>query len=458
VQGPRSDLTRAAWLFAAAFLASCCLVVEHDAPWYLACGDLILRTRSLPLHDPFSFTSTIPWLNHEWLSEILLALVYRAGGWKALSLLCALGVAGVVAIAAYGTRRSGGIDAGAAFVWALLVVVLRESFAPRATLFADLAFVSTLVIVMLDDEDGRRLWWCIPIQLVWTQLHGGNPLGVVLLALRFLTGPSARRALVAVLAALATMAGPYGWRVHAHFAGAHGSLQLIREWQSLVAPLLAGAMSAWIALALVIAALTMTVVALRRTPSDARARFTCAAVFVFGVAALRWSRFVTEASIVAAVALAPVVGRAWSSRFVCVAGIAIAVVVGVIGPRTPGLGLDARAFPTAAVAWLRENHPSGPMFNSYNFGGYLLWARPEERVFIDGRAFTVYDPTLLAVLSALYADPRQFASLVARYDLKLAVLQRGGRGAAFDAWLSAQGNWSRLHRDPLADIFVRTTP
>ncbi len=346
MQGPRSDLTRAAWLFAAAFLASCCLVVEHDAPWYLACGDLILRTRSLPLHDPFSFTSTVPWLNHEWLSEVLLAIVYRAGGWKALSLLCALGTAGVLAIAAYATRRSGGLEGPAVFVWAMLLVVLRESFAPRATLFADLAFVSTLVIVMLDDEDGTRLWWCIPIQLVWTQLHGGNPLGVVLLALRFLTGPSARRALVAVLAALATVAGPYGPRVHAHFAGAHQSLPMIREWQSLVAPLMAGATSAWVALALVLAALAVTLVALHRTPGDARARFAAAAVFVFGVAALRWSRFVTEASIVAALVLAPIAGRAWTSRVVSSAGIAVAIAVAALGRARRGSALISACFPS----------------------------------------------------------------------------------------------------------------
>jgi hypothetical protein len=442
------------------FVASCCLVVEHDAPWYLACGDLLLRTRSLPLHDPFSFTSTVPWLNHEWLSEVLLALVYRVGGWAALSLLCALAVAAVVGIAAAGTRREGGLDGGAIFVWALLAVVLRESFAPRATLFADLAFTTTLVLVVLDDDAHARLWWCVPIQLAWTQLHGGNPLGVALLALRFVTGPTRRRALVTALVALATIAGPYGIRVHSHFAGAHAALPMIREWQSLLGPLAAGSSSATIALALIASAFVMTLVALRCN-ADARARFSCAAVIVFGVAALRWSRFVTEASIVAAVALAPVVGRAWRSRVargVSLAGVLLAVVLAGFGPRTPGLGLDQHGFPVGAVAWLRQHHPRGPMFNSYNFGGYLLWARPEERVFVDGRAFTVYDPAFLAALPDLYAHPPRFSALVARYGLRLAVLQRSGRGAVFDEWLSTQPDWSRVYRDGIADVFVRTTP
>jgi hypothetical protein len=38
------------------------------------------------------------------------------------------------------------------------------------------------------------------------------------------------------------------------------------------------------------------------------------------------------------------------------------------------------------VIWLNENHPRGPIFNSYNWGGYLTWRAREYPVFIDGRA------------------------------------------------------------------------
>lgn len=35
---------------------------------------------------------------------------------------------------------------------------------------------------------------------------------------------------------------------------------------------------------------------------------------------------------------------------------------------------------------MKIKHPEGPLFNSYNLGGYLLWMLPEYLVFIDGRA------------------------------------------------------------------------
>jgi hypothetical protein len=46
----------------------------------------ILRDRSLPTVDPYSFTANLPWMNHEWLSEALMAFVYQLGG--TLGLLC----------------------------------------------------------------------------------------------------------------------------------------------------------------------------------------------------------------------------------------------------------------------------------------------------------------------------------------------------------------------------------
>jgi hypothetical protein len=45
-----------------------------------------------------------------------------------------------------------------------------------------------------------------------------------------------------------------------------------------------------------------------------------------------------------------------------------------------------RKVPVRATAWIGENKPSGPIFNSYNWGGYLTWQLRDYPVFIDGRA------------------------------------------------------------------------
>jgi len=429
-----------------------CSLVEHDTPWYLAAGNLILRTRSLPAHDPFSFTSTIPWLNHEWLAEVLLALVYRIGGFPSLAVLCAIGVALPIAILA--KRRA--LIGAAPIVWILLAFVMRETSSPRASLFSNVLFAATLALVLDDDDEHHaRLWWCVPLQLVWTQVHGGNPLGVALLGLRWLTGPTRRRAMITLACALATCAGPYGWHVHEHYLVAHDALPMIREWQALP---LAHFGAPWVFVALAATALIASTTRAR----DARNRFSVLALVVFAAAGLRWARFSTEACILSAAVLAPIVvesTRAWRLRlFARPLAIAVASALSFFSARHVGVSLAPDRFPIAAVAWLRTNAPPGPMFNSYNFGGYLLWARPEERVFVDGRAFTVYDPSLLSEIPALYDDPIRFSALTTRYDLRLAVLQKKGRGAALNAWLAGQDRWQLAYEDSLTQIFVRSSP
>src|SRR5258708_5419172 len=48
--------------------------------------------------------------------------------------------------------------------------------------------------------------------------------------------------------------------------------------------------------------------------------------------------------------------------------------------------------PTKAVEYIRRTGLSGRMLNDYVYGGYLIWALPEHKVFMDGRA-DVYEWT-----------------------------------------------------------------
>lgn len=46
----------------------------------------------------------------------------------------------------------------------------------------------------------------------------------------------------------------------------------------------------------------------------------------------------------------------------------------------------ANQFPVAAVEFIKSENFQGRMFNTYNYGGYLIWTLPEYPVFVDGRA------------------------------------------------------------------------
>ena len=77
----------------AALLASLSSV---DLAYHLRAGDEILRTGAIPRIDTWTFTADgLPWLDQQWGSQVILAAVYRIGGWTGLALLRA-GLVGAI--------------------------------------------------------------------------------------------------------------------------------------------------------------------------------------------------------------------------------------------------------------------------------------------------------------------------------------------------------------------------
>ena len=61
--------------------------VDPDLWGHVRFGTDILKSGRIATLDPYSFTQDVPWTNHEWLSELVFAIAYRAGGVTGLALL-----------------------------------------------------------------------------------------------------------------------------------------------------------------------------------------------------------------------------------------------------------------------------------------------------------------------------------------------------------------------------------
>ena len=69
------------------------LLADPDSHWHITVGNWILAHGAVPTVDSFSFTfAGQPWIAKEWLSQVLLALAYNAGGWGAVAVLCAAAI------------------------------------------------------------------------------------------------------------------------------------------------------------------------------------------------------------------------------------------------------------------------------------------------------------------------------------------------------------------------------
>src|SRR5260370_28669712 len=112
-------------------------IADTDFWWHLKTGQYIAENRSLPVPDPFAFTSSIAPaylgeerlrhfnLTHEWLSQILMYAVYAAGGFPGIVLARALLLTALCALAGFlAARLSANFYAGIAAAFAAASVAM----------------------------------------------------------------------------------------------------------------------------------------------------------------------------------------------------------------------------------------------------------------------------------------------------------------------------------------------
>ncbi len=111
-------------------------------------------------------------------------------------------------------------------------------------------------------------------------------------------------------------------------------------------------------------------------------------------------------------------------------------------------------FPVQAVAAIKARGLNGPMFNDYDWGGYLMWALPDVKVSIDGRANLHGDQRLQGSantwlgLSGWTDDP----------ELAAARLVVANKATALAQLLRRDVRFELVHEDALAQVFARRFP
>src|ERR1019366_7231928 len=116
-------------------------------------------------------------------------------------------------------------------------------------------------------------------------------------------------------------------------------------------------------------------------------------------------------------------------------------------------GSVATSFPVEAVEYLNAHTVPEPMYNSYEFGGYLLWARgPQHRVFTDGRV-EIYEPAgvLSDQVALLNLEPGSLA-ILEKYRIQSCLLLPG---EPLSTVLKALPDWQKVFEDSHSVLFVR---
>ncbi len=467
-------------LFALLFALAARVPVDTDTWWHLRSGEYTL-TRGMIHADPFSHSMAGErWINHSWGAQIILYLVWQVGGMLGLAVYMAgLATAGMVFL----YKMCSGSSYLRAFALILGAATAAVFWSPRPQMISFFLSAVVLYLIMHYKRDKVDRLWLIPILMgVWGNLHAGFSIGFIFLGgaiagetLGMLFAPNSedrigwrgvrKLVLIALLSAAALVINPYGFDmllVPFQTVGIGALRTYIQEWNSpnfqvrqllpFVA-LLIGVLGAagaskrrldWTDFVLVSGTAFMGLLAGRNVAVFAVAATPVLTHHLDSILSERGWTFKPMSR------ATPLMARL-NLLLVIVDLIGAAAKVLVVLDEDTVDPVMRDMLPVAAVEYLRDNPPSGNMFNSYNWGGYLMYALPDVPVYVDGRTDLYGDAFLTSYLQAATGADGWRETLDA-YDIGFTVIEsESGLARA----LSDEPGWRLAYDDSMAAVFTR---
>ena len=452
------------WIVASVVFPDRMLNADGDMLRHIGHGNWMLEHGRLITEDPFSFTKGgQPLTAFEYGSQIVLALVHRAAGLAGIAILAGILIATAYALLAR-FLLSRGVDAFLAYLVSVAAALLGAvHWAARPHLFTLLGVM--VVWHFLEDAPARRLGgWrrflaAVLLFGLWANFHGGFIFGLALFALYFAGSVAemfaaeagaranwrARAADYLGLGAAATFGTfltPHGWKLHRHIIEFFGpkSQFLLDNTQEFLSP----DFHSLVGKLLLIGILgTLAVMALNRERPDFRRLLLVLAMIHFALDARRniqlfgatvfpalalqydfaWRRLRFGKRIREVFDRDAKVARTWPyvGAMLLLFGVVAAGRGTVAGVKVVPSALSPREFPIALVERARAEQREGRLFHDFIWGGYLVYAWPEQKVFIDGGT-DFYGPELMRTYMDI-SDLRPFwRDSLARWEIDRALL------------------------------------
>ncbi|MBI5396754.1 MAG: hypothetical protein HZA91_15780 [Verrucomicrobia bacterium] len=402
---------------------------DGDPCWHWRNGNWMIEHSAVVRSDLYSHTRPgAPLVTKEWLAEIFYATAGNALGWGGIVALAAALIATTLWLL-YRQLVAEGRDALlSALLVGLAALACSIHWLARSLLVTHLmavVFAANLRAFEHGRVPAQRLFaLLVPLMALWANLHGGFLTGIALIGMfaagdfiQLMLSPHEERPAIwqkigtllalAVACLFASLLNPNGWGLHAHILdfvrpGVH---PFTSEFQS---PNFHDQGTLGFLL-LLLAMLAMFLVARPRlNPTDllllaawsylslrAARNEPIFAIVATPILAEHWSAWLSRPRNEPRPAMAALWQRLTANFTamqrvadgrVLAAIVALGVVFALAKPLVP-TGIQTDRFPVAAVQWLKKNPGAvrGEMFNEMRWGGYLILAMPERKVFVDSR-------------------------------------------------------------------------
>lgn len=409
-------------------------VLDPDMWWHLSVGQWIVQHRALPHDGIFSQTAaTHPWMAYSWGYEVLLSRAYDGFSFIGMGTFgTLLTIAVALAIFRMLYRISGRFWAA----WALSIVVYAAflfNIAPRPVFFSVILFTIVLTQLFEAQRSGRAqsLYWLPLVFLLWGNIHIQFIYGLAVVGLfagvnllqhiglpSQMYPDSLHRSTLPILAPFAVLAGcvlaacvgPYSYHLYQEaFVISQSKImyKIIRELQALSFEYF----NQYLELLLAVGAY-FAIGWKKKIDPFKFALLVFATVFAFRTWRDAWFLCVVAAAIIADF---PALEEKASDRAIGPAEWALVTTASIVlllaGARstdftTPGLDRAiSGVYPVDAVNFIRRNPVGGPLYNSFDWGGFLIFYMPQYPVSIDGRTDLYGDAANEQYYSTQEADP-----------------------------------------------------
>ena len=450
---------------------------DPDVWWRFRVGQWIVQNHGVPFVDYYSAYDTgKPWIEYSWLFALLMYGLQAQFGLIAIAYFIVAMALAITAVVHRLIHRSGlPLFAEVAFAGAALAS-MKSLMTPRPWLITILFFALEILIIeaVRRTRRDRLLWILPPLFAIWANFHIQFVYGLaVIFVLAFeaplaaiigkfawpIDVPLAPRHIIpiAALCAAATLLTPYHFllyrQIFDYIGGQTGIFQNISELH----PMFFRTPGDWLVLFLALSSAFALGWRQKWAPYHALV-LVMSAFWTFRSRRDVWALVIIALSIIGATARAygSARGALITKRQMILGAAAVTAVLCLVAyarqiSEKNFQAVVGNSYPVQAVNYIKQRQLPGPLYNDYDWGGFLIWNLSAMPVVMDGRV-------------NLYGDARFERSLNTWQggtgwetdpDLLKSNLVIAQKNRPLTALLRLNAQYKIVYEDGVAVVFVR---
>ncbi len=470
------------------------VTADPDLWGHIRFGEDLWKAGEIIRYDPYSFTAYgQPWINHEWLTELIFYGIYNVAGDAGL-LFGKLGIGFIIVIvlsAICRIREQNSLVYAAVMAGAIFII--SPGFMIRPQLFSFLFFALFMYVLHAYFTQGKNLLFLLPLMMIlWVNLHGGFLMGWAMLIA--VTGwETIRRGVRGsgfgvrvrrdfpltshpepltplwiwlLITSMTTLVNPYGYKLLVFLYRTVPMPRSISEWKPITLWDLSYLHFKFMAILFLIT-----------TGLNFKKRIGWEAIFIGMTmfASIRHQRHTPFFGMMAAPYLVhrlsiliseiqekfPKLILTKASRHI----LAVSMIILASYQMYEGIQryaitgcriiVDPDEYPVAAVRFLKDNNIKGNTLVPFTWGEYAIWKLyPDCKISIDGRFETVYSDAVIRDHFIPHNDNKRWESLINKYPSDIILAKQS---PFFHNFINESKTWVYVYSDNTAIIFLRNT-